>query len=116
MQRIAHVCLGVCLAWLAGCSSNDSTTGPGPTGGNAGAGGSGAGGSTQNDASPDAASGHDEASVDATSGRSDARACEQTECFRANQCVSQCGGPVVSSGCCACEAPLFDSFQCDAGQ
>ena len=121
MPRIAQVCLGVCLAWLAGCSSSDSTSGPGSTGGSAGAdsagpGGSGASGSTLNDAAPDAASGQNEASVDATSERSDARACEQMECFRANQCVSECGGAVVSSGCCACEAPLFDSLQCDAGQ
>jgi hypothetical protein len=59
------------------------------------------------------ASGQNDASVDAASGRSDARACEVMECFRANECVSQCGGAVVSSGCCACEAPLFDKLQCD---
>jgi hypothetical protein len=32
------------------------------------------------------------------------------ECLRAYQCVAVCGGPVIYTGCCACVAPLFDTF------
>jgi hypothetical protein len=40
------------------------------------------------------------------------------ECFRAYECVRECGGQVLSSSCCACEAPLFDRISCgaDGGQ
>jgi hypothetical protein len=45
------------------------------------------------------------------------KTCEIAECFRAVTCVTSCGGPVVSSGCCPCDPPAFDSIQCavDAG-
>jgi hypothetical protein len=36
------------------------------------------------------------------------------ECFRAYQCVRQCGGEVIQSGCCPCAAPLIDSLDCRA--
>ena len=36
------------------------------------------------------------------------RACEAVQCLRAFEGVTTCDGPVVYSGCCACEAPAFD--------
>src|SRR5258708_23225275 len=82
MRKIAQTCLVMCIGWLASCSSSDSTNGSGSAGGSAGA-----GGSTQGD-------------------------CSTMECFRPYNCVTVCGGMVVRSGCCACEAPLFDNLQC----
>jgi hypothetical protein len=38
--------------------------------------------------------------------------CDVAECFRAYQCVRQCGGEVVHAGCCPCEAPLIDTLDC----
>jgi hypothetical protein len=45
------------------------------------------------------------------------RLCERVQCARAIICVEQCGGPVISAGCCPCAAPAFESMQCpkDAG-
>ncbi len=40
------------------------------------------------------------------------RECELTECFRPYNCVRECGGEIESSGCCPCEAPLFDNISC----
>ncbi len=37
------------------------------------------------------------------------------ECLRAINCVTVCGGPVLSSGCCACGAGTFDNITCTAG-
>jgi hypothetical protein len=39
------------------------------------------------------------------------RACVNVQCLRPYECIRTCGGPIVSSGCCPCEAPLFDNFQ-----
>jgi hypothetical protein len=41
--------------------------------------------------------------------------CEIIECFRAVLCVEKCGGPVLSSGCCPCPPPTFDSISCTSG-
>jgi hypothetical protein len=38
--------------------------------------------------------------------------CDFGECFRAYDCVRQCGGEVVHSGCCPCVAPLIDNLDC----
>jgi hypothetical protein len=46
----------------------------------------------------------------ATAGTGGARACERAECLRPYECVRSCGGPVEYTGCCACEAPLYDNF------
>jgi hypothetical protein len=35
-------------------------------------------------------------------------ACALMECFRAVECVQDCGGPVLTSGCCACENGTID--------
>ena len=37
--------------------------------------------------------------------------CSVVECLRPYECVRTCGGPIVRSSCCPCEAPLFDNFQ-----
>jgi hypothetical protein len=37
------------------------------------------------------------------------------ECFRPINCVAVCGGPVLSSGCCACGAGTFDNVTCTSG-
>jgi hypothetical protein len=42
----------------------------------------------------------------------DTAACTKSPCFRNIDCVKTCGGPVLSSGCCACAAGTFDSIQC----
>jgi hypothetical protein len=42
-------------------------------------------------------------------------ACEMNECLRANVCLDKCGGTVVYTGCCACEAPAVDELSCGAG-
>jgi hypothetical protein len=34
------------------------------------------------------------------------------ECLRAVRCVTACGGPPVSLGCCPCAAPAFDDISC----
>jgi len=38
--------------------------------------------------------------------------CTLMECFRAVDCVAYCGGPVLSSSCCACAAGTFDDLGC----
>ena len=40
--------------------------------------------------------------------------CENIQCFRAIECVEQCGGPVLSSGCCPCAEGTFDSISCSS--
>jgi hypothetical protein len=32
------------------------------------------------------------------------------QCLRPYECVRSCGGPTEYTGCCPCEAPLFDNF------
>jgi hypothetical protein len=43
--------------------------------------------------------------------------CDTMECFRANECVEACGGPITYSGCCNCPQGTFDQIGCvaDAG-
>jgi hypothetical protein len=52
---------------------------------------------------------------DCTGGRNCADAgmasCPPT-CFRAIRCVTTCGGPAVSHGCCSCVPPAFDDISC----
>jgi hypothetical protein len=51
-------------------------------------------------------------------GGADARQCEQVQCLRPYECVRSCEGPIEYTGCCPCEAPLFDNFAgmgCDGG-
>jgi hypothetical protein len=33
-------------------------------------------------------------------------------CFRAVRCVTSCGGPTVTFGCCSCVPPAFDDISC----
>src|SRR5262245_57593799 len=85
MLHVAVCLIGTMLWGLGGCSSSDSSTG------SQGSGGSSTG----------------------TAGTSGQPSCSTTECFRPYECVRQCGGEVVRSGCCACEAPLIDKLYCD---
>jgi|SRR5262252_7202112 len=39
--------------------------------------------------------------------------CDIVTCFRAVNCVAECGGPVLVSSCCPCAPPTFDSIQCN---
>jgi len=74
-------------------------------GGAMGTGGSGSGGLLGGGNGGSAAGGNG-----GTGGGSGVRACEQVQCLRPYECVRTCGGPVEYSGCCPCEAPLFDNF------
>jgi hypothetical protein len=40
--------------------------------------------------------------------------CGISECIRNIECVAECGGPVLSSGCCACLEGSFDRILCSA--
>lgn len=42
--------------------------------------------------------------------------CNQVQCLRAIECVEECGGPVVSSGCCPCDGTSFDQLECTNGE
>jgi hypothetical protein len=45
-------------------------------------------------------------------GTSDAGVNCPPTCFRAVRCVTTCGGPAVSHGCCPCVPPAFDDISC----
>jgi hypothetical protein len=45
-------------------------------------------------------------------GGADAGANCPPTCFRAVRCVTSCGGPPVSFGCCSCVPPAFDDISC----
>ena len=45
-------------------------------------------------------------------GGADAGANCPPTCFRAIRCVTMCGGPAVSHGCCSCVPPAFDDISC----
>lgn len=38
--------------------------------------------------------------------------CKEIQCIRAVECVTSCGGEVISSGCCPCPPGSFDSIEC----
>jgi hypothetical protein len=87
--------VGAALVFAACDSSKDSlltTSGKGGSS-NAGAGG-GAGG----------------AGGSASGGAGGARACAAWQCARPYECITTCGGPIISNNCCMCEAPAFDNF------
>jgi hypothetical protein len=101
MNRLTQLGLiAACL--IAACTSRDSLlysdnggggSGSG-NGGTSGAGGGGRGG----------------AAGPGTGGTSGVRACEMFQCARPYECVRSCGGAIEYTGCCMCEAPLFDNF------
>ncbi len=41
--------------------------------------------------------------------------CGIPECFAPVECVEQCGGAIVQSGCCPCEGGLIDVYTCGTG-
>jgi hypothetical protein len=40
--------------------------------------------------------------------------CTAIRCFRAVECVKECGGEVIQAGCCPCPKGSFDSLECNA--
>jgi len=79
-----------------GMSGTGGTAGTGGTIGTGGAGGKAGTGGTGGKAG--------------TGGAGGSRPCEQFQCARPYECVRSCGGPIEYTGCCQCEAPLFDNF------
>jgi hypothetical protein len=95
--------LWVLLAVISACSGHGS---PGPSVESPGSKhGDSTGGETSATGTPPASGG---------SGDSGAPPCQHWECFRAVECVASCGGPVLKSGCCPCDAGTFDRIQCGA--
>ena len=88
--------VGAALVFAACDSSKDSLLTTSGRGGNsnAGAGGGSAG-----------------AGGTASGGTGGVRACEMWQCARPYECITACGGPIISNNCCMCEAPAFDNFQ-----
>ena len=94
---------------LFACGSDGDDNGGG--GGSGGAAGSSAvGGSAGALASGGAAGASSGGSSSGGSGG--AAGCELVNCFRPDECVEYCGGPVLSSSCCQCDPPLIDQFGC----
>ncbi|MGC4089771.1 MAG: hypothetical protein QM756_18180 [Polyangiaceae bacterium] len=127
-NRSMLLAFGVSVSLLCGlgsaCSSSSSDGGSGgaagSTSGGSAAGGSAAGGTTA--AGGASAKGGSAAGGKAAQGGSVAtgsggqRPCETVQCLRAYECVKQCGGPLLSSGCCPCENGTIDRVkQCSSG-
>ena len=103
--ELGVVALAVGLGLAVGCSSTDVMPG--------GEGGGGGMPSSSGGAGGGRAGSGGWAGSGGTAGKGGAaggRACELVECFRPYQCRRSCAGPVEYTGCCACEAPLFDDF------
>jgi hypothetical protein len=90
--------LGAALMFAACSSSQDPLL---TTSGRGGSSNGGAGGNTAGAAGT--ASG-------GAGGAAGAPSCAQATCLRPYTCRTQCGGPIISNNCCACEAPAFDDF------
>ena len=88
MNRLALIALTAACG-IAACSSSKL---PGGTGGTGGTASGGAGGT-------------------ASGGSGGTASCATAECIRPYECVRSCDGPIEHSGCCPCEAPLFDNYQ-----
>ena len=97
--------LGVASPALFGaCGGDDDSGGKTNTGGKTSAGGTtGTAGKTSAGGTTGTAG---------KSGTGGGPACEINECLRANVCLDKCGGKVVYTGCCACEAPTVDELSC----
>jgi len=94
--------MGAALVLAACDSSKDSLLNTGGRGGNANG---GAGGGTAGTAS---------AGRGGNGGAGGARACEMFQCARPYECITACGGLIISNNCCQCEAPAFDNFMNNA--
>ena len=90
--------MGAALVLAACDSSKDSLLNTGGRGGNANG---GAAGGTAGAASAGRGGG---------SGAGGAPACEMLQCVRPYECITACGGPIISNNCCQCQAPAFDNF------
>ena len=91
----------------AGSGGSGSAGRGGSGGGAAGAAGGGAGGRGGTSGAAGTASGGTGGNVD---GGADARLCEIGLCTRPYVCKRACGLPAEYTGCCMCEAPLFDDY------
>jgi hypothetical protein len=89
----------------AGAGGN--TAGAGGRGGVGGVAGSAPGGRGGASGAAGTGSGGTAGGVD---GGTDARLCEQGLCTRPYVCVRACGAPAEYTGCCMCDAPLFDDY------
>jgi hypothetical protein len=96
----------VLAASLVACSSDDTSTS------DAGVGAAGAAGSSAGGSGGEAGESTGAGGSASGAGGSASTDCNTGECLRAYQCVSECGGPVLSSGCCPCSPPLFDNIIC----
>lgn len=112
--------LGTIAFWVGGCSGDVSLGGgansigghagtSSPAGGDSSTGGTAAGGAASSGGSTWVGAGHTgTGGVTGGTAASGGNACAISECFRAVECVQYCGGPVVSSGCCACQNGMID--------
>ena len=124
--RIA-LCLTFCIACSSGSSEDDepgsggqSSGGQGSggksSGGKGGAGGGNEGGETSGEGGETSSGGSAEDGGSAGSGQGGfggTPECEEVACLRPYECVLECGGEVLYSSCCPCEAPTFDGYGCD---
>ena len=92
MKRIALLALAAACG-MAACSSSKLPGGTGGTGGTANGGSGGTAGGT------------------ASGGAGGTASCATAECIRPYECVRSCSSPIEYSGCCPCQAPLFDNYQ-----
>jgi hypothetical protein len=113
----------------SGASGSGATSGQHTAGGSAGSGHGGSVSNTAGDVSTTAGGASDTAGTSSNGGTTGnagtasggktggggAPSCDIKECLRANVCLDHCGGTVVYTGCCACEAPTVDELSCGAG-
>ena len=92
----------------AGKASGGKTSGGASSGGSTSSGGSSSGGASTGGSSTEGGA--------TAGGGGGIPECEQVACLRPYECVLECGGEVLYTGCCPCEAPTFDSFvECASG-
>jgi hypothetical protein len=97
------------LAAAVGLAAACSSTGSDPSG--RGGSGAAAGTSAKGGSGGAAAARGGSGGASGKGGAAGAWACDTAECFRPYECKRSCGGAIEYSGCCACEAPLFDDFE-----
>lgn len=97
----------------AGAVTTGSTDASGGTGGTSGTGGTGGTSdtSTTGDTATTGGTGG-QTSTATTASTTGSDSCEVIECFRAIECVTECGGPVLKASCCPCDPGTFDNIEC----
>jgi hypothetical protein len=89
-----------------------TTGGAGQKGGSAPTGGKGSGGASKGSGGATGGA----VSSGGKDGGGGAGDCTTIQCIRAIECVEECGGPVMSSGCCPCPGGTFDQIECMTGE